>query len=70
MMHDRIIVRAPDKMIDITDGFIVLAFRHSLVYFQVNDYGVEDLDKTKKYTSSDNQYFIDVQINEEDICTL
>ena len=32
----RIIERAPDKMIDFLDGFILLAWRDSLVYFRVS----------------------------------
>lgn len=32
------IKRAPDKMIDFTDGFIVLAFRNRLLYFDVSKY--------------------------------
>ena len=45
MFGDKIIGRAPDKMIDILQGNIVLAYRDLLVYCNVNKYGVEDFTK-------------------------
>ena len=45
MFSDKIIDRAPDKMVDILQGNIVLAYRDLLVYCNVDKYGVEDFTK-------------------------
>ena len=42
IFSERIIKRAPDKMIDFLDGHILLAYRNSIFYLDVSDYGVID----------------------------
>lgn len=39
-LGDSLIVRAPDKMIDVNDGCILLAYRDLLIYTDVAKYGV------------------------------
>ena len=42
IFSERIIKRAPDKMIDFLDGHILLAYRNCIMYLDVSDYGVVD----------------------------
>ena len=42
IFSERIIKRAPDKMIDFLDGHILLAYRNSIMYLDVSEYGVVD----------------------------
>ena len=49
-------------MIDYLDGYILVAFRDSLIYFKVNDYGVQEIDLSKKYSTSENERFIYAKI--------
>ena len=39
-----IIKRAPDKMIDIIDNHILLAYRNSIIYLDVSQYGIDNRD--------------------------
>ena len=70
IMRDDLIVRTPDKMIDYLDGFIMFAFRDSLVYFRVSQFGVQDINESKQYADSDNPRFIQRMIDEENLCYL
>lgn len=54
-MHDDLIVRTPDKMIDYLDGYILLAFRDSLIYFKVSNFGVQEVELSRKFTTSENE---------------
>ena len=45
MFGDQLIDRSPDKMIDILDGVILLAYRNSIIYVSVSKYGVDDFSK-------------------------
>ena len=45
LMHERLIVRTPDKMIDYHDGCILFAFRESIIYFRADKYGLEKTDE-------------------------
>ena len=45
MFGDKLIDRSPDKMIDILDGMILLAYRNSIIYVNVGKYGVDDFSK-------------------------
>ena len=53
---DKLITRAPDKMIDILQGNLMLAWRDMVIYCNVNQYGVEDISKIPK--DSDPNYVI------------
>ena len=44
---DKLIVRAPDKMIDYFDGFIMLAFRNVIFYVKVDGKRIEETDKSE-----------------------
>ena len=45
--RDKLIVRAPDKMIDYFDGFIMLAFRSVIFYVKVDGKRIEETDKSE-----------------------
>jgi len=45
MFGDNLIDRSPDKMIDILDGMILLAYRNSIIYVSVSQYGIDDFSK-------------------------
>ncbi len=45
MFGENLIDRSPDKMIDILDGVILLAYRNSIIYVSVSKYGVDDFSK-------------------------
>ena len=53
---DKLITRAPDKMIDILQGNLMLAYRDMVIYCNVNQYGVEDISKRPK--DQDPNYII------------
>ena len=42
MFKDEIIKRAPDKMIDYLQGYIMVAYRNSIIYLNVSQYGIDD----------------------------
>ena len=39
---DELVNRAPDKMVDLLQGFLMVAYRDSIIYVNVNQYGVVD----------------------------
>ena len=47
IFRDDLIVRAPDKMIDYFDGFIMLAFRNVIFYVKVDGKRIEETDKSE-----------------------
>ena len=53
---DKLLTRAPDKMIDILQGNLMLAYRDMVIYCNVNKYGVEDTSKRPK--DQDPNYII------------
>ena len=61
---DVLINRAPDKMIEFVQGFVMLAYQDHLVYFNVNKYGVED----DSYIPKDShENFVEATITDEHI---
>ena len=78
-MHERLIVRAPDKMMDYHDGCILFAFRESIIYFRADKYGVERTDdpdwRANSFPSncsakSEDPHFIEIEMQEDEICYL
>ena len=51
-MKDTIIERAPDNMINYDAGFIFLAYRDTIVYCNVSQYGIDDDDEAGKAYSN------------------
>ena len=46
IFRDNLIVRAPDKMIDYFDGYIMLAFRNVIFYVRVDGDRIDQTDKS------------------------
>ena len=42
LFKHEIINRAPDKMIDVQDGYIMLAYRNVLILCSIKEHGVDD----------------------------
>ena len=61
---DDIIVRAPDKMVDILQGNLLLAYRDLLIYCNVNQYGVEDPEKIPR---DQDPNYVTVKISDEQL---
>ena len=47
IFRDNLIVRAPDKMIDYFDGYIMLAFRNVIFYVKVDGEKINTTDKSQ-----------------------
>ena len=47
IFRDNLIVRAPDKMIDYFDGYIMLAFRNVIFYVRVDGEKINTTDKSQ-----------------------
>ena len=64
---DNLIKRSPDKMIDLLQGYIMLATQDQIMYFNVNPYGVEDESKAKP---GPDENLIEVNISGKEITYL
>ena len=57
---DEIIRRAPDKMVDLLQGFIMVAYRDAIFYCNVNPYGV--VDETQLPSNAKDNLFYEVDL--------
>lgn len=64
MFGDKIIDRAPDKMIDMLQGNLLLAYRDLVIYCNINQYGVED---TSRIPAGQDPNFVKVDIQKEQL---
>ena len=64
-----IIKRAPDKMIDIIDNHILLAYRNSIIYLDVSQYGIYNDDirvrDDLKAERMHDEHFIPINVERE-----
>jgi len=63
MFGDEIIERAPDKMIDILQGNLMLAFRDLVIYCNINQYGIDDISKIPA-ESDPNYVSVDIKMKQ------
>ena len=63
MFGEEIIQRAPDKMIDMLQGNLMLAYRDLVIYVNVNQYGVED-ERLIPRDQDPNYIVIDIKENQ------
>ena len=66
-----IIKRAPDKMIDIIDNHILLAYRNSIIYLDVSQYGIYNDDirvrDDLKAERMHDEHFIPINVEREQL---
>ena len=60
---DELVNRAPDKMVDLLQGFLMVAYRDSIIYVNVNQYGVVDESLLQNKSSNSHE----VNIEEKDL---
>ena len=70
IFSERIIKRAPDKMIDFLDGHILLAYRNSIFYLDVSDYGVIDGNVPNSLKIGQDEQFIEVSVPKKKVVFL
>ena len=70
LVGDRCVQRAPDKMIDFLQGSILLAYRDTIIYCNVDPYGVEDPEQIQPSTVSTDSNFVEVDISEDKLSYL
>ena len=58
---DEIIMRAPDKMVDLLQGFIMVAYRDAIIYVNVNPYGILDENKLPANAKDNSFYEVDLK---------
>ena len=63
--------RAPDKMIDFLHGHVLLAYRNTIIYIDVNHFGIDKPELTipSEYSKSDRN-FIQVDITQDQVLEL
>ena len=70
VFSERIISRAPDKMIDFLDNHILLAYRNLIIYMDVSEYGLTDGEVTSDVRGANDSHFIEIVVPPEKIFQL
>ena len=66
LFKDEIINRAPDKMIDVQDGYIMLAYRNVLILCSIKEHGVDD-DYQQHEDNEQEGKFYDIEVPQEKV---
>ena len=67
---NKIIERAPDKMIDFLDNHILLAYRNLIIYMDVSEYGLMDNEVPQNVKIGQDNHFIEIVVPSEKIFQL